>query len=437
MCGHWLRLHQFCLWIWLNRQRIAHLCTVKRLTKLKSVPNICGGTKKRDKQIGQFEAPSRCWKGSYNILQHQAKRPENLKVFDRMQTNSSNQVKQPLCGSFPKCECSKNRMTMRQHERQGTAMNNRERPWIVMNDNEWSQMAWKHTSHPSPYHRSFPQNAGHAVLSVRFVLHHWLQFPSILANRPHSARNNGLSIHTHTHDWAYLCFIMLRYSISEQLLLEETPMAGHSCRCVTPVLSLTWLHRQHFVHLCKVTRLTKLQSVPNICGGTKKRDKHIRQFAAPSRCWKGSYNILQHQAKRPENLKAFDGMPTNSSNQVKQPLCGSFPKCECSRNRMTMRQHERQPTAMNNRERPWMVMNDNEWSQMAWKHTSHPSPYHRSFPQNGGHAVLSVRFVLHHWLQFPSILANRPHSACNYGLSIHTHTWLSISMLHYASIFHI
>ena len=137
MCGHWLRLHQFCLWIWLNRKRIAHLCKVKRLTKLQSVPNICRGKKKRDKHIRQFAALSRCWKGSYNILQHQAKRPENLKVFDRMQTNSSNQVKQPLCGSFPKCECSKNRMTMRQHEGQGTAMNNRERPCM---GHEWQWM---------------------------------------------------------------------------------------------------------------------------------------------------------------------------------------------------------------------------------------------------------------------------------------------------------
>ena len=223
------------LWLWLHRQHFVNLCRVKRLTKLQSVPDIWGGTKKGDKQIGQFAALSQCWKGSYNIWQHKAKRPENLKAFDRMHTNSSNQVKQPWCGSSPKCECSKNRMTMRQHERQGTAMNNRERPWMVMNDNEWSQMAWKHTSHPSPYHRSFPQNVGHAVLSVRF-LHHWLQFPSILANRPHSARNNGLSIHTHT----WLSISLLRYSISKLLLLEETPMAGHSCRCVAtcPVFDL-------------------------------------------------------------------------------------------------------------------------------------------------------------------------------------------------------
>ena len=202
--------HLFCLWLWLHRQHFVNLCRVKRLTKLHSVPNICGGpkiTKKRDKHIRQFAAPSRCWKGSYNILQHQAKRPENLKVFDRMQTNSSNQVKQPLCGSFPKCECSKNRMTMRQHEGQGTAMNNRERPCMghewAMNDHKW-----RGSIHPTPapsiaaFHRmsgTLSSVFGLSCTTGCSFLRSWQTGPILLAIM--------VLAYTHTHDWAYLCFI--------------------------------------------------------------------------------------------------------------------------------------------------------------------------------------------------------------------------------------
>ena len=160
-------------------------------------------------------------------------------------------------------------------------------PWMTMNDHKW-----RGSIHPTPaptiaaFHRmqgTLSSLFGLSCTTGCSFLRSWQTGPILLAIM--------VLAYTHTHDWAYLCFIMLRYSISEQLLLEETPMAGHSCRCVTPVLSLTWLHRQHFVHLCKVTRLTKLQSVPNICGGTKKGDKQIGQFEAPSRCWK---RILQH-----------------------------------------------------------------------------------------------------------------------------------------------
>ena len=42
-----------------------------------SVPNICGGTKERDKQMGQFAALSRRWKGLLSVsTQHQTTRPE-------------------------------------------------------------------------------------------------------------------------------------------------------------------------------------------------------------------------------------------------------------------------------------------------------------------------------------------------------------------------
>ena len=88
-----------------------------------------------------------------------------------------------------------------------------EGPGTAMNDHKWSQMTfstcWSPTirSHPIAYH-SFPQNAGHTVLSARFVLHPWLQSPLILATRSHSACNYCLHTHTHTytHKWTYTCF---------------------------------------------------------------------------------------------------------------------------------------------------------------------------------------------------------------------------------------
>ena len=155
----------------------------------------------------------------------------------------------------------------------------------------------------------------------------------------------------------------------------------------------------------------------------KERDKQIGQFAALSRRWKGCYqfqlNIKQRDLKARSHLIEFKRIQTiKSSSPCLVPLQHvNAPRIEWP---LTMGHIEGPGTAINDRERhewPWMAVNDHKWRRgIPW--TSH---------------VLSLRFVLHHLLQFPLILAKKPHSACNCDFHTHTHMNEHIS----ASIFHI
>ena len=119
------------LWFTLNPQHFVHLCGVKRLTKPQRVPNSCWETNGRDKHIGQLAAPSQRWRGchqsQFNIKQ------TDLKVYDKIQTKSNNQVTQHLSRSSPKFDCAKMLKVWNDHEAQ----------WRTRNDHEWPRMATK------------------------------------------------------------------------------------------------------------------------------------------------------------------------------------------------------------------------------------------------------------------------------------------------------
>ena len=148
-----------------------------------------------------------------------------------------------------------------------------------------------------------------------------------------------------------------------------------------------------------------------------------------------------YQTKRPESLKAMDRIwfrPIHLFKQSNQAALLSLFSLKCACLRMewpwgTMKYQER-PKMIKGHERPWMAMNDHKWCRgIPW--TSHlPSntifnqplasqqhiaAFHR-MQGTSVHAVLTVWFVLHHLLQFPLILAKRPHSACKYGFNMRT-----------------
>ena len=240
MCGHW-----FCLWILRNWQHLFNSCGVKGLSKLQSAPSIC-----RDKE-GKRQT-NRTFCSSFPMLerliwtstQRQTKRPESTKEMDRIWfrpihpfTYSSNQNKQLSClvpfQSVNALRIAEPQGTMKKYQERPKMIKGHERPWMAMNDHKWCRgIPWTShlpsntifnqplaSQHIAAFHR-MQGTSVHAVLSVRFVLHHLLQFPLILAKRPHSACKYGFNMRTDTHEWAYVCFDM-SYLKSKQLFLQK------------------------------------------------------------------------------------------------------------------------------------------------------------------------------------------------------------------------
>ena len=217
-------------------------------------------------------------------------------------------------------------------------------------------------------------------------------------------------------------------------------MAGHICRCV--VLSLNFAKSATLCSFFVEWRdCQNCKVYPAFAGATQERDIQIEHYLQLR------LSISKtHQIKRLKSLKAMDRIwfrpihPfTYSSNQNKQLSClvpfQSVNALRIAEPQGTMKDHERPKVMVNGHEWPWLAMNDHKWRRcMPW--TSHlPSNTIHNQPLASQHiaafhtmqstsklAVLSVRLVLHHLLQFPLILAKRPILLANTVLTcVQTH----------------